>query len=158
MPDDPESKIDFSSLERLSAKAPPPRERRPLVPRVLGMLAFLAAASVVVAVPWFFLARSPSPTAPTATSPATRMPAASPSPSPAPVAGTYEVTGLTSGCLRVHAGPGTGSEVIDCLGLGIQVTSDGRATTSDGFRWIHIHDPIAKLDGWAADTYLKRIP
>lgn len=153
----PEERFDFSTLERLVPGAPPPKERKPLAPRLLGGLAFLAAAAVVVAVPWFLLTRAPAP-GPLPPSPTpSPTPSPSPSPSPPPAAGAYEVTGLTTGCLRVHARPALGSEVIDCLSSGVRVTSDGKTREADGYRWLHIHDPIARVDGWAADEYLKRV-
>ncbi|MCA1834479.1 MAG: hypothetical protein ABR548_00135 [Actinomycetota bacterium] len=152
----PENRIDLSSLERLSPSAPPPRERRPILPRLTATVAFLAVASVVAAVPWFFLTRTSAPTSPLK---ATRPPqTASPSPSPTPSLspGTYEVAGLTT-CLRVHIEPGDGEKVLDCLGAGVHVSSDGEIREAEGRQWLHIHDPIAKVDGWAAAAYLKEV-
>lgn len=154
---EPENRIDLSSLERLSPSAPAPENKRPLVPRLLAVLGFAAAASVVVAIPWFFLTRTPAPKVSSTPSPTPRPPASpSVSPSPVVVPGTYEVTGVKN-CLRVHSGPGLATPVIDCIGAGIQVTSDGITRSKDGYRWLHIHDPVAKTDGWAADAYLKHV-
>jgi hypothetical protein len=156
-----EERADLSSLRRLSREAPAPKPERPRKGTLGKLTAFLVAAAVVAVVPWFLFTRvitdrgpagvpgsptpSPSPTA-----------SASPTPTSLPAAGTYEVVGTTK-CLRVRIEPGTDQEVIDCLGPGVHVTSDGRVEEADGFTWLHVHDPLRNVDGWAADTYLKKV-
>lgn len=157
-PDKPEDRFDFSDLERLSASAPPPKERRgsPLTKAV----AFLVPLIVLAVVPWLLLTRFMRTTPPTPKpSPSVTVSttaSASPSPSPVLGKGTYQVTGL-SACLRVHATPGTGTEIIDCLQPGIQVTSDGLTGEADGLMWLYIHDPIINKNGWAASQYLTKL-
>jgi hypothetical protein len=154
----PEDRIDFGSLERLSANAPPPKEPSSFVPKLVGTLAFLAVASVVVAVPWYFLTRTGT-SQPTA-SPTARATSASPSPSPSPSAfpaGTYEVAGVDH-CANVRSAPGVSSPQIDCLTAGVRVTSDGKTEDLGGFTWVHVNDPFKKgAEAWMASLYLKRV-
>jgi hypothetical protein len=39
----------------------------------------------------------------------------------------------------------------------VQLTSDGQTAEADGRAWLHVHDPIKKLDGWAAGAYLRKV-
>jgi hypothetical protein len=157
----PEDRIDFASLERLSAGAPPPREKQGSA--LTKAVAVLVPLVVLAAVPWIlvtkFLKDSAAPEPTVSASPSAAPPAsASPSPSVAAGKGTYEITGLEgASCLRIHSAPGTGTPVIDCLQAGIQVTSDGRSAEANGLPWLRVHDPIVKKDGWAAATYLRKV-
>lgn len=157
----PEDRVDLSSLKRLSREAPPPKPERRREGSLPKLLAFLVAAVVVATVPWFVFTRivtDRGPASPQASVTPTPSPSPSASPSPTllPGAGTYEVVGTTR-CLRVRIEPGTDQEVIDCLGPGIRVTSDGRTAVADGFSWLHVHDPLKNVDGWAAVQYLKKV-
>ncbi len=154
----PEERLDFGSLERLSANAPPPKEPSTFVPKLLGTIAFLAVAAVVVAVPWYFLTRPAGPT-PTASTTPTQSASPSPSPSPMPSlgAGVYEVVGVDN-CANVRSAPGLGSPVIDCLTLGVRVSSDGKSEDLGGITWIHVADPFKKgAEAWMAAQYLKKV-
>jgi hypothetical protein len=155
----PEERIDFASLEKLSPTAPPPKEKSGS--GITKAVAFLVPLVILAAVPWVLLTkvfktpeRAPSPVVERTHSP---PPSASPTTNPAK--GTYEVSGLHgASCLRIHVRPGTGTAVIDCLQTGLQVTSDGQTAKADSYPWLHVHDPIKRADGWAAATYLKKVP
>jgi hypothetical protein len=164
MPDDdrPEDRLDYSSLERFSANAPPPREKRGSA--LTKAIAVLAPLIILAAVPWILVTRflKESATRPEPTVSASPTPSASPSPSesasPALGKGTYVVSGLQgAACLRIHTTPGTGTPIVDCLQAGIEVTSDGQSAEADGLPWLRIHDPIVRKDGWAASTYLRKV-
>lgn len=157
MPEDrPEDRLDFGNLERLVPNAPPPKEPSTFVPKLLGTLAFLLVAAVVVAVPWYFLTRTDGPAGKASPSPSASSASPSSSPSPAFPAGTYEVTGVEK-CANVRAEPGVTSKQLDCLTAGVRVTSDGKTEDFGGFVWLHIHDPFAKVDGWMASQYLRKV-
>lgn len=153
-----EDKFDFSSLERLTPSAPPPKEPTRWGARIAGTLAFFVAAAIVVAVPWYFLARpAEEPPRGTPSPSPSPSPSVSASPSPPPVAGTYEVTGVDGECLRVRVAPGLTKELLDCIGAGVLVTSDGKTAEADGRTWLHIRDPFANADGWAAAEFLRKV-
>ena len=158
MSDSPEDRIDFQALERFNPDTPPPKEKR----RGSGAtkaLAFLVPLLVLAAVPWFMLRnlanKDKTVAKPTVTVSASSSASASPSVSPGLSKGTYTVVGLDS-CLRMRIEPGTGKQVIACLAKGSTVSSDGESEKKDGITWLHVHDPVRKVDGWASVEYLKK--
>lgn len=152
-----EERADLSGLGRLSERPPPPRRERaaPVIRAISLVLLAIAAAGL----PWYFLTqaekdpgRSVGPTPTTSTSPST-----SPSASPSAGAARYQIVGVTE-CLRIREQPTTNAGVVDCLGPGVRVTSDGRSQTSEARLWRHVYDPFKKMWGWAADEFLKPVP
>ncbi len=154
--DRPEERLDLTALERLSADAPLPRPPRgPILGKVL---AFLVPLAVLTLVPWFLISRMrnepvrPS-TAATQTPTASASVEVSATPSATPAAGFYEVT-VSENCLRVRESPGLDGDVVDCLGPGYQVTSDGVLRDIDAVGWMQIR--YGKKTGWVAERYLKK--
>jgi hypothetical protein len=149
---------DLRGLRRLSAIARPPKRDRDIdLPRIL---AFLAAAAIVIAVPWFIVSRIGD-TGPARPGRAARSSTAtSPSPSPSQTlladSGVYEVVGDVR-CARIRLSPGTDREIINCVTPGVKLRSDGRLVERDGFTWLHVDDPYRKVDGWIATRYVKKV-
>ena len=148
-----EQRVDLSGLSRLSDQPPPHRGEKSV--RIIRGLSILLLAVAAAGLPWYFVTRSGG-TAPRAKKTTSPSPTASTTVSPTPIAGTFEVTGLDKGvCLRIRKIPSVKGEILDCLGMGVRVRSDGKTQEAEGRLWRYVLDPIKKVWGWAADQYLK---
>lgn len=148
---------DLSSLRRLSQNAKPLRAPRDI--NIGRVTAFLAAAMVVVLLPWVVFTRigDPGPAKPSrpGAGHSTRSPTPSPAVSVLPDAGVYEVVGDVE-CARIRVLAGTDQEILNCVKPGTMLRSDGQLKTADNFAWLHVEDPFKKLDGWIATKYVRR--
>lgn len=148
---------DLSSLRRLSQNAKPLRPSRDI--NIGRAAAFLAAAVIVVLLPWVVFTRigDPGPAKPPrpGAGHSTRSPTPGPAVSVLPDAGVYEVVGDVQ-CARIRVLAGTDQEILNCVKPGTMLRSDGQIKTADNFAWLHVEDPFKKLDGWIATKYVRR--
>lgn len=156
--DAPSRGPEFRGISRYSSGPPPPRhERAASVGRAIG---FVVAATALIGAPWWFLTRGPSEDFLNPTKPppgAVRpMPTAKGTPTVAAEAGRYLVSSKGA-CVRIRQHPTLDGEILDCLQSGIEVTSDGQTASADGYDWIRVRDPIARVWGWTARDFLKKV-
>ena len=146
-----EERIDLSGLGRLSDRPPPPRGENAI--RVARAISVLLLAVAAAGLPWYFVTRgggsdekaSPPTSSPTATRP---------SPSPTPTRSSYEVFNVEN-CANFRSEPSTSAKRLDCLKVGIRLTSNGQTKDAEGRLWRRVYYPVAKTWGWMADEYLK---
>ena len=148
-----EERIDLTGLGRLSDRPPPPRGENAI--RAARAISVLLLAVAAAGLPWYFVTRggdNEEPRAAPTSSPTT----SSPSPTPTATQSSYEVFNVER-CANFRSSPSTSSKRLDCLQVGIRLTSDGRTQDAEGRLWRHVYYPVSKMWGWMADEYLKPV-
>ena len=148
-----EERIDLTGLGRLSDRPPPPRGENAI--RVARAISVLLLAVAAAGLPWYFVTRGGDTKEPR-TAPTSSPTANSPSPTPTATRSTFEVFNVER-CANFRGGASTSAKRLDCLQVGIRLTSDGRAQEAEGRLWRHVYYSVSKMWGWMADEYLKPV-
>jgi hypothetical protein len=149
-----EERIDLSGLGRLSDKPPPPKGENAI--RVARALSVLLLAIAAAGLPWYFVARGGDGKDDKGAAPTSSPTASSPSPSPTPTRSSYEVYNVER-CANFRSEPSTSAKRLDCLNVGIRLTSEGQTRDAEGRLWRRVYYPVSKMWGWMADEYLKPV-
>ena len=150
----PEERIDLSGLGRLSDRPPPPKGENAI--RVARAISVLLLAIAAAGLPWYFVARGGGGKDDKAAAPTSSSTTSRPSPSPTPARSSYEVYNVKA-CANFRSDPSTSAKRLDCLKVGIRLTSDGQTRDAEGRLWRRVYYPVSKMWGWMADEYLKSV-
>ena len=148
-----EERIDLSGLGRLSDRPPPPRGENAI--RVARAVSVLLLAIAAAGLPWYFATRGGGDDK-AASSPTPTPTHARPSPSPTATRASYEVYNVAQ-CANFRSSPSTSAKRLDCLQVGIRLSSDNQTQDAEGRLWRRVYYPVSKTWGWMADEYLKPV-
>lgn len=149
-----EERIDLSGLGRLSDKPPPPKGENAI--RFARAISVLLLAIAAAGLPWYFVARGGNGKDEKGAAPVSSPTTSKPSPSPTPTRSSYEVFNVER-CANFRSEPSTRAKRLDCLQVGIRLTSDGQTKDAEGRLWRRVYYSVPKVWGWMADEYLKPV-